>query len=518
MPIAVAPGAAGDLIPAKAGGPLPGTRLTSFRLVEGGWAAVVVDDEGIYNADKYVAAIPAIAAKYRMHRSMITILPDAGDETRCEIFAQRTSPIRDTIYWPGPASVDGPAGRALFATYADGNSLYYEIYRRRWGCPHDAFYGSTGCGKSQAVCMCFVIDRWAHYIGPDGKPVGMVASALIDHQEGQSYAPFLDDLALPVAVELPEAIMMVEAFHREAKRRNRFLAREARWHDPKRDVWRVGRDWWDPLVDGPILTLTVDEAHEPLRDRKFAEALTSGSRMWRKCGMKVRLATQMSVLSDVGGSTALRDMLLGGFVWNGKSNNGLTGALALNGRLRIDPRHIPDVPGTAAILPAGEPRDMLARTCWMEDWYDAIRDLNNEPIGYPAEIPDVTWDAFGDEFCDWARQKRANPFEPWIPPQREQIKVAPAADPKCKDVVLRILVRAALDAEAGTGPAALDANGLDEALKKQGDAYAPRTVREARKALVDDGKVVESAPGSGEWMATDDAVAALREQFARVAA
>jgi hypothetical protein len=524
MPIAVAPQAAGDLIPVKAGGPLPGTRLENFRLVAGGWSATIVDDEGVYNADKYLDAAKGIAQKYRMARSMITMLPDPEDETRCEIFAQRHPPIRETVLWAGPQSVDGPGGRAQFAVYADGEPLYYPIYRRGWGVYHAAFFGSTGSGKSHSACLALVIDRHAHYLDAQGQPRGMVASFLIDPQRGQTFTAFRGELAAPAAETLEEATLLVEALDREAWRRNGYLSYEVKWHDPKRDITRTGRDWWDPMVDGPLLTLTFDEAHLLLSDSKFAAKLTAGARMWRKVGIQVRLITQVSLLSDLGGSTALRDMLTGGFVWLGRSNNGLNGQLALNGRMNVDARAIPaGLDGAAVILTPDDPKGMLARTCWQPDWYDALYDLDNQPIGYPAEIPPETWDAFGDEFADWCDHKRSNPLQPWIPPQREQIRVAAKADPKCRDAVLAVLTAAARDAQRDGSPALLDMNGIAERLIADGHAFKVDTIRKVLKTLTkgepgdDTSPPVQEHPGR-EFSLTDDALAALDESRELVAA
>lgn len=523
MPIAVAPQATGDLIPAAAGGPLPGTRLENFRLVAGGWAATIVDDVGVYTADKYLAAVPAIATKYRMNRNMITMLPDPEDETRADVFAQRHPPIREGIGWAGPESVDGPAGRALFAIYADGTPLYWPIYKAGWGVFHKAFFGSSGSGKSHAACAGLVIDHHAHYIDADGLPRGMVASGLIDHQRGQTFNAFRNELAFPAADTIEESIAMVEAFTREAWRRNGYLAHEVRWLDPKRKkdgkpVERIGRDWWDPLVDGPLLSLTIDEAHEPLSDKRFADLVTKGSRMWRKVGIEVRILSQVSLLSDLGGSTALRDMITGGFVWIGRSNNGLTGQLALNGRMNIDPRCIPvGVPGTAVILTPDDPRGMLARTGYMDDWYDALRDENDDVIGYPAVIPEETWDAFGDDFRDWCQHKRTNPLQPWVPKQRESLHVVGKREPdtKCRDIMLRVLA----DADrAGDGP--LDMNTIHARQEKEGADYSIRAMNDALNGLAA-GKTPQVSKIEGRpirWQITDDGRAALAEQMMGAAA
>ena len=58
------------------------------------------------------------------------------------------------------------------------------------------------------------IDRWAHHTDANGVRRGLVADFLIDPQQGQSYGPFLDDLAAPVATSIEEATLIVEAFGR----------------------------------------------------------------------------------------------------------------------------------------------------------------------------------------------------------------------------------------------------------------------------------------------------------------
>ena len=71
-------------------------------------------------------------------------------------------------------------------------------------------------------------------------------------------------------------------------RRNRYLT-QVEWFDGKgrqnggRGRKRRGRKWWNPLVDGPILTLNIDEAHEFLAFK--ASPVSSQSR--RACTASV---------------------------------------------------------------------------------------------------------------------------------------------------------------------------------------------------------------------------------------
>jgi hypothetical protein len=318
------------------------------------------------------------------------------------------------------------------------------------------------------------IDRWAHLDG-----VGLVADFLIDPQEGQSFGPFVDNLAAPLASDLPSAMLLVEAFRREMKRRNRYLSR-VQWVDDKGRP-RRGRKWWDPLVDGPILCLNIDEAHEFLAYRAFTTLITAGARMYRKCGMKVRIATHTPLLSDLGGSMALRDMLTGGFVWMGRTANSLSGPTAFNGRLPADPRSIPEIAGACFLLSAHEKRPMMARTMWEPDYYDWVRDDRDRPIGYPAVLPPETLAAFGPDYAQWVATVSAG--GEWVPPDQGVVLPAVAEDapPDLVGAVFEVL------ASAGDP---LDMAGLDAALRQRGVEGSVLAVRAALKQLRDDQLVV----------------------------
>lgn len=457
-------------------GRLVGSRLEDWHRVAGGWAATAVGPDGAFTAEAFTAARGSVASAFRMKASMITVIPDADDENRAMVLAQRSSPIKDSPRWAGPDSIDVEHGVAPIAVYADGEHAMYEIFRPGWGCPHVGIFGTTGSAKSSVIEAIFAIDRWAHYVDADGVPRGIVADFLVDPQQGQSLAPFLDDLAAPVACSLEEALLLVRALTAEALRRNRYLAREAKTWDAKRKKWRTGRKWWNPLVDGPILALTIDEAHDYLANREFATLVTKAGRMWRKCGLQVRVATHTPLLSDLGGSMALRDMLTGGFVWVGRTANSLTTSTAFNGRLPVDARTIPPLPGLAYILTGAQPKPMLARTMWEPDYYDWVRDENDEPIGYPAVLPQVTLDALGPEYARWVRVTRAG--ELWAPTEAEKaarpVLETPGSNVRCVDAVLLVMA-------AAFRPLNMDE--LDAELDKQGLRFSTRTVREALATL-----------------------------------
>lgn len=475
-------------IPARAAGKLPGTVLEDVHRVAGGWAATAADplSRGLeWTKDE---ARRQISAVFNCGIASVTLEPDTDDANQCFVMVQKQSPLRDVVRWAGPRSINAERGTGMAGLYADATVVDYEVYRRGFGCPHDLLCGTTGSGKSETFQALMVIDRWMHHVDDAGNPFGLVADILLDPQHGQSFGPFLNDLAAPVATSLDEAMMILEAFTREGLRRNEYLA-NVEWVD-QHGRKRKGRKWWDPLVDGPLLVLNIDEAHFFLAFKLFTAALTAGARMWRKCGMKIRLGTHTPLLTDLGGSMALRDMLTGGFVWIGRTANSLTGPTAFNGQLPVDPRSIPKIPGMAYVLAGQNPRAMLMRTAWEPDFYDWVRDVDDQPIGYPAQLPQVTLDTFGPEFKQWRDSGLL------VPTTERRTRDEPTSDQGADDAVLEVLL-------AARGP--LDPDGLDRALepyRQQGVKVSIRTARAAVKKLKDAGDLL---PTHGRYELTPEA-------------
>lgn len=468
-------------IKAATSGRLAGTKLVGWHKIRGGWAATIVGPAGVYDSDVFLTSRSKIAGAYSVGKAMVSLLPDAEDENRCALFVQKAAVIKEVVPWTGPQSVNAETGQAPIARYVDGTTGMYEIYRPGWGCPHELYIGTTGAAKSSAMELVFAIDRWAHHKGR-----GIVADFLIDPQQGQSFGAFADDLAAPVASTPDEAMMLAKAFRREMLRRNKYLARKV-WTDGH-GRQRRGVKWWNPLTEGSLLCLNIDEAHEFLAIREFAAIITAGGRMFRKCGQKLRIATHTPLLTDLGGSMALRDMLTGGFVWCGRTANGLSGPTAFNGRLPADPKIIPEVPGAAYLLSAIEKKSMLARTMWVEDFYDYVRDTSNKPIGYPGVLSPETLEAFGQEYADWLAFMASDDADDklWTPGgDAEPVRVEQGSDPVNHEYLREMVLWTLTNAD---GP--MDMNALDGALHGADVQASALAVRDVLTVLRGQGKVV----------------------------
>lgn len=226
-----------------------------------------------------------------------------------------------------------------------------------------------------------------------------------------------------------------------------------------------------------------------MASKPFAALITAAARMWRKCGMKIRIGTHTPLLADLGGSMALRDMLTGGFVWIGRTANSLTGPTAFNGQLPVDPRSIPKVPGAAYAMAGANPRAMLLRSAWEPDFYDWVRDDDDRPIGFPAALPQVTLDTFGPEFAAW----RATGA---LAQSAASAAAEPVSDQRAEDAVLEVLL-------AASDP--LTPDELDRALepyRQRGVRVVLRTARAAITRFKADGLL---EPTHGRYQLTAEA-------------
>jgi len=110
----------------------------------------------------------------------------------------------------------------------------------------------------------------------------------------------------------------------------------------------------------PLLVITIFEAHALLAldgARAIAEDI---GKMSRKCGIKLRLETQVPLLDQLGNSTTLRDMVVSGNVVVFRTANRLTGQVAFNGNLPVDPASHPEgIPRARAHRRTGHRRSRL---------------------------------------------------------------------------------------------------------------------------------------------------------------
>jgi len=347
---------------ATARGPLPDSRLYDIEEIRGGWAATIEILRG--NTQRAVMAANDIGAALKLTAGSIFIEPTPQGELHlARILVLTENPLSSRLDWTGP-TLDVSTGVSILGWYADMEPVRYRHYRNDSGPVHTLIAGSTDSGKSRTVEQLLAEERHS----------GVIASHLIDGKGGTSlpdWAESVDEYA--TTVEEARALL-----HKD---RNRMYLRI---EILKTCVWtdhlgraRKGLSQFtpgDPRHGLPMLSITIDEAQKILADEKCREYVEEMIGMARSCGIKFRLITQVPLLSSLGNSSLIRDAVAAGNVIVLRTANRLSGQVAFNGALPVDPCSLPKqwpngdpTSGLGFVFAPGAERAATMRVGYVED-------------------------------------------------------------------------------------------------------------------------------------------------------
>jgi len=481
-----------------------------------GWQAVVVARKkgalvGLTDVERMRTTKAKIAAGYGVKMAAVTWIGEHDDDpNKALLLIQPNNPLSAGQIWEGPGSIDMERGVAISGRRVDGTPLVEVLYRRGWGAPNRVSLGTTGGGKSERVRQRLIIERWAHFTDPDtGSKRGAFISILHDPKDMDAYGEFMG--ALPAyGTTRDDGHRIVDALIREMDRRYAFK-RSIEWKDRKERI-RFGAKPWDPAIHGPIISSIWDEFHELAGDQEFVKKLERLARKQRACGMTFEVLSHGGTIGDMG-SQVLRD-LGGGITTLFRTKNALNAALTAGGIVMGDPRTLPTEPGMCFVTDGQNQSSMMARGSWIpgdEDahevtLYDWLFDQDNNPIGYPAEIPAETAEAFGTEFMEWAEAgRRPGGRDVVASPSGVYLPTTAADDLTAADALRRILLdagtplsRTQIAESPGWGGRGVTST-LTKALRSGQDAVPPWLVKLPR--------------GNGVYELT----AAVREQMSTAA-
>lgn len=533
---------------------LKNTKLlpASYQLVIGGWSIDILGevpgavDVEMFMGDNAKAIIRLISQTFNVKPEALNFVADLDDVRKVKMLVQPNPPLREGEIWTPYGTIDVDRGTARTGRYADGKELHEPFIKWGWGVPSKIVIGTTGSGKSGNLRKQILIERYTAYTDPEtGEKRGLFATFLQDFKRYESYGEFKQ--ALPaIGCTRDDAYVMLGALLREMERRYDMLAAET-WVD-KRNRPREGSVKFDPRRGhGPFLSWIIDEFHEIAKDTVFMGLIANLSRKMRACGIRVTVGTHLGTLSDMG-DRGFRDMLAGGYALLGRTTDGLTGVVT-GGQLTGDPRTLPKVPGMCYVADA-DAATLLARQSFVPNdeeaeemgvdtcLYDWLFDYDGNPVGYPAELPAETLNAFGPEWQLWAEAGRKPGMRPPVGPwsygawelmgmKADQIEAMaagasidanargaqagqPAASPAdvftpdasevagAQMTILEILARA---------DHPLTLTELDKELdpyRKKGLKCAPRSARAAIKVMCDQEEVVKpTGHGRGGHVITD---------------
>lgn len=380
------------------GGALPGSGMHNLVISDSdNWGADIElpRGKGTASAAMTTQVQERIASAYGVPAVSVSIDRHAsGSEQWAHVEVYERNPLQAVKEWAGPHLLDPKTGIAPIGVHPDGQLVDYRMWRPGSGPVHDLFVGSTDSGKSRLTEMCLAYERHTPHM----------VSWVIDPQHGQSLPDWQDAVDL-FAGDVTEGLYAMRDAVDFMYDRNRRLA-DWEWVDDKGRE-RRGVSAFDPVTLGlPILSITIEEAAALFSAYKEAVVLAERyATMARKCGGKLRLIMQNPSLANLAGSNTLREQLTAGNVVVMRTGGRMSGQLALQGTMDVEPHKIPkqwpDGSSTAGLAYAsvGSGRATVARTF-----------LTVDPYHWASTGETTTFDAtesprLGDGWRHW-RQRR----------------------------------------------------------------------------------------------------------------
>lgn len=466
------------------GGPLEHSRLLDTEEIRGGWAGTIEILRG--NTDRAVMATKDIGAALRLKAGSIWIEPTPQGELHlARILVLEENPLQARLDWTGP-TLDITKGTSVLGWYADMGEVRYRHYRPDSGPVHTLIAGSTDAGKSRTVDQLLAEERHS----------GVIVSQVIDPQGGQSL-PDWQGHVNDYARSITEARALLTRARDRMYARNALLA-GIRWVDSRgRERTGIGQFTpGDPRHGLKMLSITIDEAQTILADPACRALVEEMIAMSRKCGIKFRLITQVPLLSSLGNSMAIRDAVAAGNVIVLRTANRLSGQVAFNGALPVDPSSLPKewpdgstTSGIGFVFAPGADRAATMRVGYVEDvfgWASSGPDVDLEPYAGPA--PKGSDDA----------APAPAPQRPAAAPQDPQDRIG-------EDAVLAFLA-ARPDEQCSRGDL------INQIQAASADPPALRTLVKALTDLVESGHVERT--GRGMYQITELGLAQQRQAVA----
>lgn len=302
-------------------GAVPNTTLVEVKRLAGhgtNWSGVIESIPGTIDLSALsVHTHGRIASAYHATGADITIDAYPGDASRARIMLQPDNPLCRVQTWEGPADDTFITGLSTLGRYSDGDIAQY-LWFNDGGPWHDLICGCTGSGKSELVAMLIATELNSH---------GLCLSWVADPCKGQSYGD-LQDCVDWFARDLFETRFLLLGAVKEMMRRNNVFSQRR-------------LKTWFACPEFPLLVITIDEAHEILKDPICLQLVERLANMARKVGIKLRIITQVPMVSQLGGSTPIKDALVAGQLIILRIGSAVSAQVAVGGAAEIAPHRLP---------------------------------------------------------------------------------------------------------------------------------------------------------------------------------
>lgn len=314
------------------GGVLAGTRLVEFRrlpncraraaertLLPNWQAKVVAVNDGSIDMSAPRPSLPGkLAAAYKCTYADVSFHADEADNGIGWVRVQPDNPLAEVRMWSGLTATDWDKGISQVGRFDDSQPIEYAWWTKT-GAAHDLIGGSSGGGKSEFIAQLILTSLHSG---------GLVLDWVGDPQGGQSFGALKDKVDW-FARDVSEIQLMLLAAVKEMYRRNDELT------DNRIKTWK-------PTLDMPLLVITLDEVQSYLGDTGVVhELVTKLAGMGRKCGIKLRLSTQIVAAYNLGGDTYIKDQVKTGQTFSFRSETDQAARSAIEGDSPIDPTMLP---------------------------------------------------------------------------------------------------------------------------------------------------------------------------------
>lgn len=314
------------------GGPLAGTELVEFvrlpncevgaatRTRLPNWSAkVVATVQGSINMrESRPNLLGRVAAAYGCTYADVSFNADEADLSVAWLRVQPDNPLAEVRMWPGLGATDWKRGVSEIGRFDDGRPVHYQWWNGE-GAAHDLIGGCSGSGKSELVAQLILTSLHSN---------GLVLDWVGDPQGGQSYGHLKDHVDW-FARDASEIKLMLLAALKEMYRRNDRLS-------------EAYTKTWAPTVDEPLLVITLDEVQSYINDdTDILEMVEKLVGMGRKCGIKLRLITQITAAYNLGGSTYIKEQLKIGQTFVFRAMTDVAARSASEGDSPIDATQLP---------------------------------------------------------------------------------------------------------------------------------------------------------------------------------
>lgn len=346
------------------GGALAGSKLSDITEIEFGWTATIDLGRGEHWS-KATGCCNTIAGVFDLPDGHALIEPLQGRPNYlAHLTVLTVNPLEEINTWTGPG-LDVNEGTFRLALTADGEWLNWRLWRPGSGMCHGLVAGTTGSGKSATVDLLLSEVAKSDRLFP----------IIIDGSGGASVPDWLQHVKYK-ATTVEETIELLERI--VAAMDDRFtVITQMEWTD-KKGRKRRGRNSIDPTPQMPGIVLVIDEAHRFLMDaehgktiRRLIEIITQ---MGRKVAAGVVLATQQASVSQLGGSSVIRDMCKSGNVvalrTGERISGGMVGNVPLPEPLHTLPTEWPTGSPTQGLGYVTTARAIRSRVIYVEDPYD----------------------------------------------------------------------------------------------------------------------------------------------------